>query len=117
MSAEVTRSLINIYGLDKDGIWVGDFEEDGMFQLPEEVKKLIETVLDFLGAEKTDDPCVWDLSGEGKKEEEKKEEEPKKEEGEDKKEEGEDKKEEGSSKKEDEEDVEDDKSRSENDLL
>lgn len=119
MSAEVTRSLINIYGLDKDGVWVGDFEEDGMFQLPDEVKKLIETVLDFLGAKKTDDPCVWDLSGEGKKDEEpKKEDEDKKEEGEDKKEEGsEDKKEEGSSKKEDEEDVEDDKSRSENDLL
>ncbi len=58
-TAEVTRSLINIYGNDKDGVWVGDFDEKSMFQLPDEVKKLIETVLEFIGAEKTSDPCVW----------------------------------------------------------
>lgn len=106
MSAEVTRSLINIYGLDKDGVWVGDYAEDSMFQLPDEVKKLIETVLDFIGAEKTDDESVWSLAekddSESNKEgdEEKKDEETSTEEPE----------------KKDSEDVEDDKSRDENDL-
>lgn len=110
MTSEVTRSLINIYGIDKDGIWVGDFDEDSMFKLPDEVKKLIENILDFLGAEKTDDPCVWSLEEKAedskKDEEEKKEEEPTTEEP----------KEENPEKK-DSEDVEDDSSRNENDLL
>ena len=110
MSAEVTRSLVNIYGMDKDGIWVGDFDEDTMFNLPDEVKKLIENVLDFLGAEKTDDPCVYSLSGESKKEDDKdnKDTEGSKEE----KNEETPKHDDSSS-----EDVEDDKSREENDLL
>ena len=73
MTAEATRTLINIYDLTEDGIWVGDFDEDSMFVLPDEVKTLIENVLEFFGAEKTDDPCVWSL-GE-KKEEQKKEDE------------------------------------------
>ena len=111
MSAEITRSLLNIYGLEKDGVWVSDFDKDSMFILPEEVKKLIEHILEFLGAKKTDDPCVWDLSGE-KKDTNKEEETEKKEE--DTKEEpksGENKDNTSS------EDVEDDKSRDENDLL
>ena len=112
MTAEVTRSLLNIYGLDKDGIWVSDFDEDSMFVLPEEVKKLIEHVLEFLGAEKTDDPCVWDLSGE-KKDTKKDEETEKKEEDTKEDDKPAEKKEEGTSS----EDVEDDKSRDENDLL
>ena len=104
MTSEVTRSLLNIYGLEEDGVWVGDFAEDSMFQLPDEVKKLIETILDFIGAEKTDDPCVWSLTEkeDKKDDEEKKDEEPNGEENPDKK---------------DEEDVEDDKSRSESDDL
>jgi len=111
MSAEVTRSLINIYGLDKDGVWVGDYAEDSMFKLPDEVKKLIETVLDFIGAEKTDDESVWSLAekddSKSNKEgdEEKKDEEPSKEETPTEEPE-----------KKDSEDVEDDKSRDENDL-
>lgn len=111
MTGEMTRSLINIYGVDKDGVWVGDFDEDSMFQLPDEVKKLIETVLEFIGAEKTDDPCVWSLEEKAdsdKKEDEKKGNEEKKEE----------KPEGGEEKKEEEEDVENDSSRGEeqNDL-
>lgn len=111
MTGEVTRSLLNIYGIEKDGVWVGDFEEDGMFKLPDEVKKLIETILDFIGAEKTDDPCVWSLDG---KKEEKKD---------DKKEEESDSSKEEKPAEEkpkdnaDEEDVENDTSRDENDLL
>jgi len=111
MTGEVTKSLINIYGLEKDGVWVADFDEDSMFKLPDEVKKLIETVLEFIGAEKTDDPCVWSLAE--KKEEIKKD---------DKKEEDNDKPEDSDKKSDDTnneepEDVEDDKSRSESDDL
>ena len=116
MTSEVTKSLINIYGLDKDGIWVGDFDEDSMFQLPDEVKKLIENILEFLGAEKTDDPCVWDLSGEKKDDGKDKEEESDKK---DKDEEDNSSKNDGNleNQHKDEEDVEDDKSRSELDDL
>lgn len=100
-TAEVTRSLINIYGNEKDGIWVGDFDEKSYFQLPDEVKKLIENILELLGAEKTNDKCVYSLGEKSdKKEDEKKDEKP-----------SDDKK------KEDEEDVEDDKSRDEDDVL
>ena len=114
MTSEVTRSLINIYGLDKDGVWVGDFDEESMFSLPDEVKKLIETVLDFIGASKTDDPCVWSLEESDENTSSKKDEESK-----DSKESDSSKEssEESGEKKEDSEDVEDDKSRDENDLL
>ena len=98
-TAEVTRSLINIYGNSKDGVWVGDFDEKAYFQLPDEVKKLIENILELLGAEKTDDECVYSLDA---KKEDKKD---------DKKEDKKD------DKKDDEEDVEDDKSRDEDDVL
>ena len=98
-TAEVTRSLINIYGNTKDGVWVGDFDEKTYFQLPDEVKKLIENILELLGAEKTDDECVYSLDA---KKEDKKD---------DKKEDKKD------DKKDDEEDVEDDKSRDEDDVL
>ena len=98
-TAEVTRSLINIYGNSKAGVWVGDFDEKSYFQLPDEVKKLIENILELLGAEKTDDECVYSLDA---KKEDKKD---------DKKEDKKD------DKKDDEEDVEDDKSRDEDDVL
>lgn len=94
-SAEVTRSLINIFGIGKEAVWVGDFDKDAMFDLPDEVKKLIENILDFLGAEKTSDPAVYKIDSEEEKDEDKK------------KKEDEDKK-----KKEEEDDkTEDDKSR------
>ena len=98
-TAEVTRSLINIYGNTKDGVWVGDFDDKAYFKLPDEVKKLIENILELLGAEKTDDECVYSLDA---KKEDKKD---------DKKEDKKD------DKKDDEEDVEDDKSRDEDDVL
>ena len=92
-TTEVTRSLINIYGNDKDGVWVGDFDEKAYFKLPDEVKKLIENILELLGAEKTDDECVYSLDA-NKKDDKK-----------------------DDTKKDDEEDVEDDKSRDEDDVL
>ena len=106
MTAEATRTLINIYDLTEEGIWVGDFDEDSMFVLPDEVKTLIENILEFFGAEKTDDPCVWSL-GE-KKDEPKKDEEA----------EGDNNEKPEEKKGEDEEDTEDENSRGEeNDLV
>lgn len=66
-TTEITKSLINIYDEGKDGVFVADFDKDSMFQLPEEVKKLIENILEFIGAQETDDPCVYSLNGEGAK--------------------------------------------------
>ena len=76
-TTEITKSLINIYDEGKDGVFVADFDKDSMFQLPEEVKKLIENILEFIGAQETDDPCVYSVNVEGakKKDEDKKEDE------------------------------------------
>ena len=70
-SAEITKSLINIFGTGKEAVWVADFDKDSMFELPEEVKKLIENILEFIGAEKTSDPCVYKIDSEDEKKEEK----------------------------------------------
>ena len=60
-STEIKRTLINIYN-SEDGIWVGDFDKDSMFNLPQETRKLIETILELLGAEQSKDECVWEFS-------------------------------------------------------
>ena len=102
-TAEMTRSLINIYANDKEGIWVGDFDKNSMFQLPDEVKKLIENILELLGAEKTSDECVYSLdSKKSDKNDDKKD---------DKKDDDKDNNKDNDKK--DDEDVEDDKSRDE----
>jgi hypothetical protein len=77
-TAENVRSIMNIYNDSKDGIWVQDFDKDSLVQLPEEVDTLIHTVLDFLGASETDDPCVFSLV-EGEKKEKKEEDDKNKE--------------------------------------
>ena len=94
-SSEVIRSLINIFGVGDEAVWVQDFDKNSYFELPDDVKKLIENILEFLGAEKTSDPCVYKIADDDKKDEDKK------------------KKEEEDKKKKDEEDdkTEDDKSR------
>lgn len=75
-SSESVRSILNIFDDSDEGVWVQDYVKDSMFQLPDEVKKLIESVLEFLGAEKTNDPAVWSLKDTDKKD--KKDEEEKK---------------------------------------
>ena len=65
---EAVRSLLNIYDDSKEGIWVQDFDDKGIVKLPKEVDKLIHTVLDFLGASETNDPCVFSLDEADKKE-------------------------------------------------
>ena len=71
-SSESVRSLLNIFGLGKDAVWVGDFDKDAMFQLPDETRILIENILEILGAEKTSDPCVYKIDDEETKESDKK---------------------------------------------
>lgn len=70
-TSEEVRSLMNIFGDGKEAIWVGDFADDAMFRLPDEVKKLIENLLDLIGGEKTDNPSVFKIDKEDKKEEKK----------------------------------------------
>jgi len=65
-STEITRSIMHIFGQGDQGIWVQDFAEDSIVELPEEVKKLIESVLDMLQAKETDDPSIFKLDGERK---------------------------------------------------
>lgn len=98
--SEITRSVMNIYGTGDDAIWIGDFDEDSIVTLPSDIEDIINNIIDFLGAEKTDNPSVFSF---GEKTDDKKDDKKN-----DKKD---DNKEE---KKEDEEDVEDSKSRGDN---
>lgn len=60
-STETTRSLIHIFGLGDKAIWVQDYSKDSMVQLPDEAKKLIDNILNALGAKKTSDPSIYSL--------------------------------------------------------
>ena len=106
-SIESVRSLINIYGLGKDAVWVQDFDENSLFKLPDEVTKLIKNILELIDAKETKDPCQYSIEEENKEDKKDKKDKEKKEE---KKEEKVD----TSSKSDNSnEDVEDDKSRDE----
>ena len=59
-SVEIVKSLINIYHKGNDGIWVDPFENKEA--LDEDVVNLITSILNWLGAEETGDPCVWKLN-------------------------------------------------------
>lgn len=71
---ENVRSIMNIYDMSKEGIWVQDFDKESLVKLPPEVEKLINTILDFLGATETDNKAIWSLAEEDKKAEKKKDE-------------------------------------------
>ena len=64
-------SLINIYNNGKNAIWVGVFDHKD--QCPPEDVELIESILSFIGAVPTQDPCVFTFNkpvlGEGVNEE------------------------------------------------
>lgn len=51
---EITKSLINIYDDGENGVWVADYAEDALAELPDEVKTLIDNILDFIGAGESD---------------------------------------------------------------
>lgn len=71
-STESVHSLMHIFGKGDKAIWVQDFDKESIVKLPEEVKKLIESILDIIEAEKTDDPAIFKLTGERKEREDKK---------------------------------------------
>lgn len=85
VTVENTRSLMHIFGKGEQAIWVQDFAEDSLIELPEEVKKLIESVLDLLEAGETDDPAIFSLTGERKERKDDEEDKDKDEENEDNK--------------------------------
>ena len=104
ITVENTRSIMHIFGKGEKAIWVQDFDEDSIVELPEEVKKLIENILNLLEADETDNKAVYSLTGERKERKEKDEDKDK--EGDDKKDDKKDNKKEG-----DDSDEEDDDSR------
>lgn len=114
-SSEIVRSIMHIFGKGDKAIWVQDFDKESLVKLPDDVKKLIESILELLDADETDDPAVFKLTGERKERKDKKDD--KKEEDDDKKD---DKKEEDKKddKKEDDDDSESDDDRGDDsDLL
>lgn len=70
-SSKYAVSLINIYNNGKNAIWVGIFDHKD--QCPAEDVQLIESILSFIGAVPTQDPCVFTFNkpvlGEGVNEE------------------------------------------------
>ena len=103
-TVENTRSLMHIFGKGEKAIWVQDFDEDSLVELPEEVKKLIQSILDLLEAGETDNPSVFSLTGERKE---------RKEDDENKDEDDNNKDDDKGSKSDDDDDSEDDDSRGE----
>lgn len=63
-TVEITRSLINIYDDGENGVWVADFADDALVKLPEEVEKLIKTILEFIGANETKTKGSFTIGGE-----------------------------------------------------
>ena len=119
-TVENTRSIMHIFGKGKKAIWVQDFDKESLIKLPDDVKKLIESILDLLEASKTDDPAIYGLTGERKEREDKDEDKDKdkdkdKEKDKDSEEKDDEKKSEDKDK--DEDDSEDDDSRGESDNL
>ena len=106
-TVENTRSLMHIFGKGEKAIWVQDFDEDSLVELPEEVKTLIQSILDLLEAGETDDPSVFSLTGERKE---------RKDDDENKDEDDNNKDDDKGSKSEDDDDLEDDDSRGDDTL-
>ena len=86
---------------------LNDFAEDSLVELPEEVKKLIESILDLLEAGTTNDPAIFSLTGERKE---------RKDDDEDNKDKDENDDDDSKSKSDDDDDSEDDNSRGDDTL-
>lgn len=71
-STESVRSIMHIFGKGDKAIWVQDYDKESIVQLPDDVKKLIDNILEMIDADKTDDPAIFKLTGERKEREDKK---------------------------------------------
>jgi hypothetical protein len=58
-TSTMTKTLVNIYGLGDNGIWVDDFDNEN-FDL--NLKSTITDMLDFIGVRKTSDKCSFTIS-------------------------------------------------------
>ena len=56
---ETITSLMNIYSTGTNAVWVGAFLNRAIY--PDDVIGTIESILQFIGAEPTDDECVWNI--------------------------------------------------------
>jgi len=96
-SMEIVKTLMKIYGKEGE-IFVPDFDENSMFNLPSEVNTLINNIIEMFNAEKTSDKAVYKIKGwKNADSDEKKDDENKENTGNDKDEKKDDKKEESSS--------------------
>lgn len=58
-TSTMAKTLVNIYGLGDNGIWVDDFDNEN-FDL--DLKSTIMDMLDFIGVRKTSDKCSFTIS-------------------------------------------------------
>lgn len=65
-TVEITKSLINIYDDGENGVWVADYADDALVDLPDDVKTLIDNVLKFIGAGEADTKGVYTIGAESK---------------------------------------------------
>lgn len=59
-TATVTKTLVNIYGLGDNGIWVDGADDPN--GLPEEMKEVIDDMLGFIGVRRTGDACCFTIA-------------------------------------------------------
>ena len=60
-TAEITKTLIKFHAPGEKAVCVPDFDKKSMFNMPDEIKKLIENILEFADAHETDDPAVYSI--------------------------------------------------------
>lgn len=59
---EIVKTLMKIYGKTGE-IFVPDFDENSMFNLPSEVNTLINNIIEMFNAEKTSDKAIFKIKG------------------------------------------------------
>lgn len=59
-TATITKTLVNIYGLGDNGIWVND--ADNPNGMDEEIKGVIDDMLNFVGVRRTGDACCFTIA-------------------------------------------------------
>lgn len=56
----ITKTLMNIYGLGDDGIWVDGYDDKA--SVPEEMRGIIDGMLNFIGVRRTGDNCSFTIA-------------------------------------------------------
>lgn len=56
----ITKTLMNIYGLGDDGIWVDGYDDKA--SVPEEMRGIIDDMLNFIGVRRTGDNCSFTIA-------------------------------------------------------